>query len=74
MDFNAPTQRVNAKAFFSLMTSRKNLFRADDKSNGIRGLVDPELGVHYVISEQQLFDERQLKHLSKEVLQNASGT
>jgi hypothetical protein len=54
----SPREFVDAKQFCSLAISNRTLVRWDDRSNCLRGLHDPALGVTYVIHEEQLFSER----------------
>jgi hypothetical protein len=52
---------VNAKQYCSLAISNRTLVRLDDRSNCLRGLHDPKSGVTYVIHEDQLFNERNVR-------------
>jgi hypothetical protein len=42
---------VTASDFVSLMLSRRQMFRVDDPGTVVRGLLDPETGVRYVIDD-----------------------
>ena len=57
MDNQVPHKLVEAEEYCRLAISHRKLLRADDKENGLRGLLDPEEGVCYMISEQKLFSE-----------------
>ena len=59
MDHGVPDKSVGADEFFSLALSRKRLRRADDDANGIRGLLDLDQHVRYVINERLLFEHNQ---------------
>ena len=52
---------VNATEFCSLAISNRTLVRSDDRDNCLRGLHDPESGITYVIHEDSLFGERNLR-------------
>lgn len=52
---------VEAAEFCSLAISNRPLLRLDDKSNRLRGLHDPESGITYVIHEDVLFGERNVR-------------
>ncbi len=56
MDRWHATHTVDVEQFCSLALSRREVIRSDDAANGIRGLVDVEGRVRYVIQESQLFD------------------
>jgi hypothetical protein len=46
---------VNAYEFRSLAVSARRLVRADEPAAGLRGLLDPETGTHFVTEEENLF-------------------
>jgi hypothetical protein len=46
---------VNAYEFRSLAVSARRLLRADEPAAGLRGLLDPETGTHFVTEEENLF-------------------
>ena len=47
-------QFVEPEEFFSLVLSTRKLFRADQRAEGLRGLVDPERGTCYLVEEERL--------------------
>ncbi len=54
MDYRISQHAVNVDEFRQLVTSRQRLSRADE--DGVRGLLDDDSGVRYVIDEELLFD------------------
>jgi hypothetical protein len=52
----APTTNcrpVTASDFVTLLLSRRRMFRADDLGAELRGLLDPETGVRYIIDGRE---------------------
>lgn len=45
---------VTPAQFTELLTSRRNLERADDRSKQIRGLIDHAINVRFVVRENEL--------------------
>lgn len=52
------TQFVEADAYCRLVTSRRYLVRMDDHARGLRGLLDPDARVYYVVEERKLLYSR----------------
>lgn len=48
------TRLVGLEDYCALLTSRRNLERANDPVRGFLGLLDPESGVRYMIDERDL--------------------
>lgn len=48
------SQQVDPAEFCALALSRRVMVRADDAANGLRGLLDLENQVRYVVSEAEL--------------------
>ena len=48
------TQFVSPAQFCELLLSRRNLLRSDDRSAKIRGLIDPTIGVRFLVKEEEL--------------------
>ena len=46
---------VDAYEFRALAVSTRRLLRADEPAAGLRGLLDPETGTHFVTEEEKLF-------------------
>lgn len=57
------TQFVEAEVYCRLVTSRRSLERMDDPGRGLRGVFDPNTGVHYVVEERKLLHSRPLGSL-----------
>jgi hypothetical protein len=45
---------VSPSQFCELLTSRRNLLRSDDRTAKLRGLVDPSIGVRFLVREEDL--------------------
>lgn len=60
MEYDVPAKLVNADDFCKLVTSRRNMRRADDDQHGMRGLIDLNLGVRYIIDEDILSQHQRL--------------
>ncbi len=58
---NPALRFVDADEFCSLAVSSKNLRRSDDAGTALRGLLEVETGVRYVIEEHRLFEYCRLK-------------
>ena len=54
------TRFVEADVYCRLVTSRRCLVRMDDLARGLRGVFDPNDGVHYVVEERKLLRSRPL--------------
>jgi len=48
------TRFVSPSQFCELLTSRRNLLRSDDRTAQLRGLVDPSIGVRFLVREEDL--------------------
>ena len=48
------TRFVTPTQFCELLVSRRNLVRSDDRSAKIRGLIDPSIGVRFLVREEEL--------------------
>lgn len=46
---------VDVEEFCNLAVSRRNLIRCDETEIPVRGLLDPQTGVRYLIEEADLF-------------------
>jgi hypothetical protein len=46
---------VDPYRFQALAVSARRLLRADEPAAGLRGLLDPETGTHFVTEEEKLF-------------------
>jgi len=55
VDQRAQSRHVERDEFCMLLTSRRKLVRANDRSAGIWGLVDPQTGERFLIDEKRLF-------------------
>jgi hypothetical protein len=44
---------VNASDFVSLLLSRRRMVRVDELGAEVRGLLDPETGVRYIIDDRE---------------------
>jgi len=44
---------VTASDFVTLMLSRRRMFRVDELGAEVRGLLDPETGVRYIIDDRE---------------------
>jgi hypothetical protein len=60
MHYDVPATSVDAEEYCELVTSRRNMRRADDDENGMRGLIDLDLGVRYIIDENILSQHQRL--------------
>jgi hypothetical protein len=50
----ADSRFVDCEEFRELLTSRRKLVRADDRSAGVRGLFEPATGERFFIEENRL--------------------
>jgi hypothetical protein len=48
------TRFVSPTQFCELLVSRRNLLRSDDRGAKLRGLIDPIIGVRFLVHEEEL--------------------